>query len=464
MTTPATNPFDANDHNDIAAIYYGLHDRLDDHGHAVVNVVSVTKDWASVTPADIESTPDDAGPADMDEARRMAVLVDHIDGCDPETSILLWLDAETGAPMLAQIAGPDHDGGIAKRIIGRDIGAEPPAEPEPTDLQKSVADLTASLTRKPEPANDNRQAASTFLNAADLLGMDFPPVKYTLPGYVAEGLTILGGRPKLGKSWLALGACVAVATGGDFLGKEVEQGDAFYLALEDNARRLQDRLRTVLPAGASAPDMSRLSFLTEAPRIDAGLLSALDEWRKRVDDPRLVVIDTLAMVRPAKKRTQDSYEADYAALSPLQKWAGEHRLALVVVTHVRKMEAQDPLEMISGTNGLTGAADSIMVLNRDQDGSKLYGRGRDIEEVEKALRFDKGVWTALGDVADVKRSDQRQKIIDAMRDANLPMGPADIAKATGIKVDSVRHLLPKLVAAGEVEKLAYGTYRVPEAA
>lgn len=307
------------------------------------------------------------------------------------------------------------------------------------------------------PANQN---IGEIINAQALLGMEFPPVKYILPCYVAEGLTILGGRPKLGKSWLTLGACVAVATGGQFLGEEAEQGDAFYLALEDNQRRLQDRLRTVLPPLRQVPDMSRLSFLTESPKINAGLIERLDAWRTSVDNPRLVAIDTLAMVRPPKGRNQDSYDADYAALSPLQKWAGEHRLALIVVTHVRKMEATDPLEMISGTNGLTGAADSIMVLNRDQDGPKLYGRGRDIEEVEKALRFDKGVWTVLGDVDDVKRSEQRQKIIAALRETDIPMKPGEIAKATGLKADSIRHLLPKMVTAGDIQKMAYGTYRL----
>jgi len=319
--------------------------------------------------------------------------------------------------------------------------------------------LRSSNKPAPTAANDN---SPTFLTAEALLGMDFPPVKYTLPGYISEGLTILGGRPKLGKSWMALGGCVAVATGGAFLGEEVDQGDALYLALEDNPRRLQDRLRAVLPPMKQIrPDMKRLCLLTEAPRIDAGLLGLLDQWRLSVSDPRLVVIDTLAMVRPPKGRNQDSYDADYAALSPLQKWAGEHRLAVVVVTHVRKMEASDPLEMISGTNGLTGAADSILVLNRDQDGPKLYGRGRDIEEIEKALRFDNGIWSVLGNVDDVKRSGQRKKIIEAMAEANLPMSPADIAKAAGLKVDSVRHLVAKMVTAGELEKLAYGTYRVP---
>ncbi|RVH03064.1 ArsR family transcriptional regulator [Sinorhizobium meliloti] len=319
----------------------------------------------------------------------------------------------------------------------------------------------------PPAANDNNPAKAAkaekpapFVDAETLLGMEFAPIKYVIPGYVAEGLTLLGGRPKLGKSWLALDFGIAVASGGQSLGVECVQGDALYLALEDNQRRLQDRLKVVLPK-FKRPNMSRLSLLTEAPKIGAGLIEALDAWRRNVDDPRLIIVDTLAMVRQEKRRNQDAYSADYEALSPLQRFASEHRLAIVVVTHVRKAEAEDPLEMISGTNGLTGAADSIMILNRTADGPKLYGRGRDVEEVEKALKFDGGRWSVLGDVDDVKRSGERTQIIEALRTAASPMKPSEIAEATGMKAPNVSYLLRKMVAAGEAVKDGYGTYSSP---
>ncbi|TPJ47459.1 AAA family ATPase [Mesorhizobium sp. B2-6-6] len=292
--------------------------------------------------------------------------------------------------------------------------------------------------------------------------MKFAPVAYVVPGVITEGLTILGGRPKLGKSWLALDVAIAVASGGNALGVRCEQGDALYLALEDNQRRLQDRLKVLLPPIKSLwPDLSHLELDTEAPKIDGGLIARLDAWRLSVQNPRMVIVDTLAMVRPARKKTQDSYEADYATLSPLQRWAGEHRLAVVVITHVRKMEASDPLEMISGTNGLTGAADSILVLNRDTDGPKLYGRGRDIEELEKALRFDNGKWSVLGDAVDVKRSTERRRVLDALEQATGAMSPADVAKEIGAKAASINVLLGKMVKDGEVKKVAYALYVHP---
>lgn len=313
----------------------------------------------------------------------------------------------------------------------------------------------------PAAANQNQPSTAEAIDAETLLGMEFAPVDYIVEGYVTEGLTILAGRPKLGKSWMALGFCVAVATGGQTLGVDCEQGDVLYLALEDNRRRLKDRLEVVLSPARVRPNMSRLSLKTESKKIGAGLMEELEAWRKSVSNPKLVVIDTLSMVRPPKKSNQDSYAADYDAISPLQKYAGEHRLAVIVVHHVRKAEAEDPLEAVSGTNGLTGAADTIMVLNRSADGPKLYGRGRDIEEIEKALRFDKGTWEVLGDAEDVKRSGQRRKILEVLTDATVALNPTDIAKEAGMKDGNVKYLLRVMVKAGEAEKIGYGQYKLP---
>lgn len=129
-------------------------------------------------------------------------------------------------------------------------------------------------------ANDNTKDDS--IDAETLLGMDFAPLEYVIPGYVVEGLTVLGGKPKLGKSWWAYDASIAVATGGKAMGSvECEQGDVLYLALEDSRRRVKDRLLTLCPARKVLDiNLSRLSVRTIAPRIDTGLLAELDSWRR----------------------------------------------------------------------------------------------------------------------------------------------------------------------------------------
>jgi hypothetical protein len=126
-----------------------------------------------------------------------------------------------------------------------------------------------------------------------------------------------------------------------------------------------------------------------------------------------------------------------------------------------KKAAEDPLEAISGTNGVTGAADAVLVLNRDAKGTTLYGRGRDIEEIETAMRFDGGRWSILGDADEVRRSDERRKIVSALREASDELTPAAIAKLAGMKAENVRVLLRKMVKDGEVMQPRVGYYAAP---
>ncbi len=289
-------------------------------------------------------------------------------------------------------------------------------------------------------------------SAADLLRKELPPVRYVVPGYIAEGLTVLAGRPKLGKSWLALDLAVAVATGGAALGSvRVEQGDVLYLALEDNERRLQKRLLQLLPP-SEMPE--RLAVETECPRLDQGGIEAVREWTENVPSPRLIVVDVFNKVRPETKKGENPYEADYRALAPLKELADEKSLAILIVHHTRKMEADDPFDTVSGTTGFTGAADTVLVLARNSQGTTLYGRGRDIEEVETAVQFDKltGRWSMLGAASDVRRSDERSLILEVLNGADEPMTPSDLAAATGAKANNIKQLLFKMAKAGEVTK------------
>jgi hypothetical protein len=278
-------------------------------------------------------------------------------------------------------------------------------------------------------------------------------VRYVVPGYIAEGLTVLAGRPKLGKSWLALDLAIAVATGGSVLGlPRIEQGDVLYLALEDNERRLQKRLFQLLPP-SEMPE--RLAVETECPRLDQGGIEAIREWTESVSSPRLIVVDVFNKVRPETKRGENPYEADYRALAPLKALADEKSLAVLIVHHTRKMEADDPFDTVSGTTGFTGAADTVLVLARTSQGSTLYARGRDIEEIETAVQFDKltGRWSVLGAASEVRRSDERSLILDVLKEAEEAMSPSDLAAATGAKANNVKQLLFKMAKAGEVTKL-----------
>jgi len=304
-----------------------------------------------------------------------------------------------------------------------------------------------------------RRPRLALVNTTALMAMTFPPIRWIVPRYVPEGLSILAGRQKLGKTWLAIDWAIAVACGGAAMGSIFcEKGDVLYIDMENGQRRIQRRIRTIFPSQMNQPDLSRLRWLCEAPALAGGFIEALEGWFAAVVKPRLIVVDVFQRVKPPARPRQNSYESDYAALSPLQTWATEKKLAVVCLHHVRKGGAEDPLEALSGSNGLSACANTTLVLDRKGAGTTLYVRGRDVEEKETALRFDGGLWTLIGEAADVRRSTERGIILAALEGAGEPMSPAEISGVTGMKSGNTRKLLHSMGKAGEVRKTGRGLY------
>jgi RecA-family ATPase len=307
--------------------------------------------------------------------------------------------------------------------------------------------------------NDGRaEPYDEIFDAVELEQMQFDPIKSVVPGIFVEGLTLFCGKPKAGKSWLLLHAAHAIARAGFTLGDlHCLEGDVLYCSLEDPPRRLQSRMRKLFGA---QPRSVRLKFKTKVPRLAEGGLDMLRAWIVSAPNPRLIAIDTLAMVRMPNRKDQSAYDADYAAVIGLRELAHEFGLAIVVVHHVRKMEADDPFDTISGTLGLTGCPDAIVVLKRDSTGTMLLARGRDIEEVEKAVTFNKQtcVWTIEGDADEVRRSEQQRKILAALRDAEGPQTPIQIARDIGMKRENVQFLVRKMALDGSLQRAGRGRY------
>jgi AAA domain-containing protein len=294
--------------------------------------------------------------------------------------------------------------------------------------------------------------------------MAFPPLRFILPGLVPEGATLLVSRPKLGKSWLVLDLAIATAAGRFTLGElKPSSGAVLYLALEDGRRRLQRRIRRLLPA-ASWP--SPLTIATEWPRADQGGLHDIEEWIKTTPDARMVIIDTLAQFRrPASGKSQ-VYAEDYQAISGLQKIASNYNIALIIVHHDRKSEADDVFDTVSGSLGLTGAADTILIMKRQSGAVILHVRGRDIEEAEKALQFDKGTcrWSILGEAADVTLSAERGRVLRALESApDATLQAKDIQAAAELRNrNATDQLLYKMVRDGDIVRTGRGLYSLPD--
>ncbi len=301
---------------------------------------------------------------------------------------------------------------------------------------------------------------NTF-SAAELQGMVFPPIRWIVPDILPEGLSLLCGKPKLGKSWMALDLAFAVAEGDNCLGSTCEQGAVLYLALEDNRRRLQDRLRKIKP---SEQWPSNLSLINEAPRIGAGGLRCIENWIATQQNPRLIIVDTLATVRPPRGGGQTDYAADYGALRGLHQIASERRVGIVVVHHVRKTEGDDPFDTVSGSTGITGAADATLILTkRSEDGGVvLYGRGRDLQEFEKGVEFDKERcrWKYVGDPDTVFLSGSRQRILKALEAGKQT--PAGISDHSNLTIDNTHQLLKRMVDKGQIDKSGRGLYELTD--
>jgi hypothetical protein len=325
--------------------------------------------------------------------------------------------------------------------------------------------VTAASARQPPSGHGQGTVDPIIKTAADLRTMAFAPLKYIIPELIVEGCVLLAGRPKAGKSWLALDVGVAVAVGRYCLGeRKPEQGRVLYLALEDGDRRMQRRITKLLPTfGCEWPET--FQYAIDWPRADQGGVEAIDNWCEKHPNARLVVIDVLAKFRAPSRGKNNVYEQDYAALSKLQELATRRSITILVVHHTRKGDADDPVEEISGTLGLSGAADAFLVLKKARAGATLVGRCRDTEDVDLAVRFSRETcrWTILGEAAEVQTSDQRARVLAVLENAPEGLSIPEIrAGAQLCNRNAVDLLLSKMAGAGAIVRIKRGTYCLPQ--
>lgn len=253
----------------------------------------------------------------------------------------------------------------------------------------------------------NLPAGGVF-TAAELDKMDLPPVQWAVPGLLPAGLSFLVAAPKMGKSWMALDLCLAVAAGGEWLGRKVNQGPTLYLDLEDSANRAQARMRTLLDGFTAAPETCTFRLL--APILGPDLFKILDEWIAANPGAKVVCIDTFQKIKPATGKNETSYSADYRICAPLQSWAQQHNICVLLVHHTKKgTGSADIFEGINGSQGLMGSADAVLMLTKGDgrfaEEATLSVTGRDVDMEQYAARFNKAScrWELLGTVEEQAR-------------------------------------------------------------
>jgi hypothetical protein len=317
-------------------------------------------------------------------------------------------------------------------------------------------------------ARKRRHALSTITDA-ELEKERFAPVKWIINDVVPEGLTILAGRPKTGKSILAMGWAYSVSVGGRAMGKiEVMPGEVLYLALEDPRRRLQARMRQIREGESSSPHLHLFSQEVGFERINEGGAERLDNWLDDHPETRLVVIDTWKAVEPKRPKNADPVAADYDAWRILSELAHRHRIAIVAIHHTRKavpIAGGDFMDDVSGTTGVTASPDTIIVFRRarGENMAEMLVGGREVEsEKEYALRGDPVAksWTLLeGTAEDHRLGTARQEILHLLK-VNPYQQPKDIAAALGKSDGSIRQALFRMMKDGQVKTDPRGRYHL----
>jgi len=310
-----------------------------------------------------------------------------------------------------------------------------------------------------------------IFNGAELMKMQLPEIRWAVEGLLPQGLAILAGGPKLGKSWLIYGVCASVGMGGLVLGHfPSKPGKALYLALEDSKRRLQDRLRSLVEVEPGIEDgLQNVEFQTTWPRFDdEGGLELLEAYvAKNVEQGlKLVVIDTAAKVAPkAKSKSLNAYENDSIIMGRIKSLADKHGICILVVTHLNKLKSsnRDPFDAITGSTGQFGTADTALLLvrTRGADAAKLITTGRDIDGESYGLRWLQPGWTCTGidhGGEASKVTPERQVVLEVFKNANGPMSPAMVAHATGKTPKNTSKLIKSLSLEGVLESVGYGLY------
>lgn len=321
--------------------------------------------------------------------------------------------------------------------------------------EERIRSVTAAAVQRRKRREDvviDRSAGG--IDAADLLALDLPPLRWIVPDLICEGTSVIAAPPKIGKSCLVYQSVVETSIGGELFGRRVTPGSALYLALEDGARRGRDRLRAAL--GGRVMPRGRLEVRWSAPLIGQGLEDSIARWLDDHADATIVAIDTLGKVRARGDGRANAYQTDVDDLGRLQGLFRDRQVALVIVHHARKEAGDDFLASVSGTYGVTGSADTIIVAKRP--GRHPFGTltvtGRDVPDAEIPVEFDGLTWRSAPAIVPQGRF-ERAEVYDLVRQRG-PIFPKAIADALEKERTAVQHMVSAMADDGTLARTGRG--------
>lgn len=319
--------------------------------------------------------------------------------------------------------------------------------------------------------DENPSKLKAAFTGSWLLAQVFPHLVYVVDGIIPEGLTLLVAAPKIGKSWLVLGIAIAISTGQKVLGcVTTKAAPVLYLALEDGPRRLQSRLVTLGVTSLSG----NLNFMTDVPRGD--MVATIREFMELHPGKNpVVILDTLGKAMPTAAGGETQYDRDYRVMGALKRLSDDNPgSSVIIVHHTRKMDGADFLDAVSGTQGIAGAADTILLLKRSrhETQAQLQVTSRDAAEGEYILeQAGTGNWVLAGgsraeaakaaaESRNTEGVDNRMAdVIGSINRAGKEMSPAQVSADLGsLDGKTAAVYLARAADAGRIRKTSRGKY------
>jgi len=333
-----------------------------------------------------------------------------------------------------------------------------------------LAGAMGELQKVVKPVTISQEKLSPGYTGAEILQTTFSEPAWIIKDLLPQGFSPLCGPPKKGKSWFALNLAISIVTGEPFLGRfEVTQGSVLYLDFEQPETKIKERLKICLNGDQDRPGLENLYLQPKGSwtRIHQGGLEKLEDFVKDHPDLKLIIIDVWRKFsRPRKANEENSYGATYEDISPVKDFADKHNLCVLVIHHLSKgwRGYESPFEAFLGSTALAGASDNLFALvkGKSEADGVLWATGRDIEESQTALEFNREncTWEYLGEAGQFDLTMDQNEIVHVLAEAGEPMSPKEIGEVIGKSAANISEKLFRMVKLDRVEKSGYGKYIV----
>ena len=210
----------------------------------------------------------------------------------------------------------------------------------------------------------------------------------------------------------------------------------------------------------------------DVPYLKYGFETCITNCIESNQNPRLIIIDTLARIKPRVARNSGTaYDQDNELLSGIQKIAIQNNITVAFITHLSKASTDYSFDKIQGSVGIQGMTDAMWLIDRgdNTNNASIVGRGRDINDFEYAVKWNADTWCYdfTGNLEIVQKTENRLEVINAMKELSVKqkeIAPRDICKHYGFTSNSkdgkrISKTMQRMLGDSELIKgNKYGTY------